>query len=89
MSRPLFIPVMSTGAWDKWRDEVRAGKRTATEPMDKLWHAMWCDANGLDRLDEYRDTGTETYLYLASMWFEESDAILREIELDELEAEAA
>lgn len=73
------ITVRSSGAWDTWRDEVRAGKRTATEPMDALFHAMWCDANGLDRLDEYRTTGTETYLYLAAMWFEESEALLRTI----------
>lgn len=89
MSGPLFIPVMSTGAWDRWRDEVRAGKRTDREPMDKLFHAAWCDAQGLDRLDEYRDTGAETFLRLAAMWFSESDEILRQIELDELEAEAA
>ena len=81
----MFVPVMATGAWDRWRDEVRAGKRTATEPMDKLFHAAWCDANGLDSLDEYRETGIETHIRLAAMWFHESDEYLRQIELDEMD----
>lgn len=74
--------VISTGAWDQWRDEVRANLRGPDEPHDALFFAAWCDAEGLDRLDEYRDTGTETLIRLAAMWFEESEILLRQHRLD-------
>ena len=74
--------VMSSGAWDQWRDEVRANLRGADEPHDALFFAAMCDANGLDRLDEYRDTGSETLIRLAAMWFEESEVLLCQHRLD-------
>jgi len=56
--------VRSTGAWNRWRDEVRAGLRDPREP-DALFRAAAFDANGLDRMDEgdFR---------LAAVWFEAS-----------------
>lgn len=69
--------VMSTGAWDRWRDEVRAGLRTADEPMDALYHAAFYDSWGLDRLDDHRDGGTDSDLYMADMLFAESEGFLR------------
>lgn len=75
--------VASTGAWDRWRDEVRANLRGPDEPCDALFFAAMCDANGLDRLDEYRETESETLIRLAAMWFEESEALLRQHALAE------
>jgi hypothetical protein len=83
------IVVVSPGAWDQWRDEVRAKLRGPDEPHDALFFAAMCDANGLDRLDEYRDTGTETLIRLAAMWFEESEILLREHRLNVALTEAA
>lgn len=68
---------MSSGAWDRWRDEVRAKLRTTDEPMDALFHAAWYDSMGLDALDDYRATGSESALYSAAMFFEESEGFLR------------
>lgn len=59
---------LPTGAWNLWRDEVRAEKRSATDP-DLLMRAAWCDAHGLDALDD-------GLLELAEMWFAESAAYL-------------
>lgn len=61
--------VRSTGAWDRFRDDVRTGLRTTDEPMDALYHAAWCDAWGLERLSQGE-------LHLAAMWFEESASYL-------------
>lgn len=63
------IVVRSTGAFDRWRDEVRAGIRTTDEPVDALFRAALCDANGLDALDDGMPE-------LAQMLFEESATIL-------------
>jgi hypothetical protein len=71
--------VMCTGAWDLWRDEVRAKTRTVDEPMDALFHAAWHDSMGLDALDDYRATESESALYMAEMFFEESECWLRRI----------
>jgi hypothetical protein len=71
------IVVMSTGAWDRWRDEVRAKARTADAPMDALYHAAWYDSMGLDALDDYRATQSESALYMAEMFFAESEGFLR------------
>lgn len=68
--------VMSTGAWDAWRDEVRAKVRTIDGPMDALFHAAWYDSMGLDALDDHRVTGSESALYSAAMFFEESQGFL-------------
>lgn len=54
-----------TGAWDLFRSEVRAGKRTKNDPTDPLWFAAMCDANGLDALDDENPIG-------AAIWFAES-----------------
>lgn len=78
-----FVPffVRSTGAWDRYRDEVAAGKRTEDEPFDALWRAADDDRLGLERLAEYRRTGSETLLYCAQMFFEESAGhLLRDAE---------
>jgi len=75
--------VRSTGAWDMWRDELRAGRRTPDEPTDALYFAALCDSVGLDRLDEYRETGVETLIRLAAMWFAESEGWLRRIPAQE------
>lgn len=82
------VVVLSSGAWDQWRDEVRA-KQRSEELYDALFFAAMCDANGLDRLDEYRDTGSETLIRLAAMWFEESEVLLRQHRLDQALTEAA
>lgn len=66
--------VVSTGAWDVWRDEVRAGRRTADFPADALYFAAYCDAMGLDRLDDGE-------LHLAAMWFAESERWMRIVAL--------
>lgn len=70
---------MATGAFDRFRDEVRAGLRQPHEPMDALYHAAACDGLGLERLFEYRKTSEEGLLYCASMWFEESERYLRQV----------
>lgn len=70
------VVVMSTGAWDRWRDECRAKLRTPDEPMDALFHAAWYDSMGLDRLDDYRAEGFESDLYAAEMFFAESQGFL-------------
>lgn len=70
--------VRSTGAWDRFRDEVRAGRRTKDEPIDALWSAAWCDAWGLERL-------AQGELHLAAAWFDESATIL----LNAVETKAA
>lgn len=61
--------VRSTSAWDRYRDECRQGRRKHCEPVDALCMAAYCDACGLDRLDQGE-------LSLADMWFRESAAIL-------------
>lgn len=71
--------VMATGAWDLWRDEVRDNLRSADEPMDALFHAAWYDSMGLDALDDHRATDSESALYMAEMFFEESERWLRRI----------
>lgn len=67
----------STGAWDRFRDEVRAGLRTVELPTDALHAAAWCDCYGLERLEDYRNGGTESDLHMAAMFFEESEGHLR------------
>lgn len=57
--------VRSTGAWDRYRDEIRAGLRKHCEPLDALCLSALSDANGLDCLDDGNLLG-------AMIWFEES-----------------
>ena len=62
------ILVRSTGAWDRWRDEVRAGLRTAEEPTDALYFAAYCDALGLDRMDDDNLIGAAIWFDLSADW---------------------
>ena len=55
---------LPTGAWNLWRDEVLRGVRDRNDP-DLLFRAAWCDANGLDALDD-------GFPMLAAAWFTES-----------------
>lgn len=59
---------LPTGAWNLWRDEVNKGVRSALEP-DLLMRAAWCDACGLDALEDGLPQ-------LAEMWFAESRAYI-------------
>jgi hypothetical protein len=56
---------LPTGAWDLWRAEVKAGLRTKEEPVDKLFLAALCDADGLDALD----SGDQ---WRAMLWFDQA-----------------
>lgn len=61
--------VRSTGAWDRYREEIRAGRREHCNPPDALCMAAFCDSLGLDALDDNE-------LRIAAMWFGESADIL-------------
>jgi hypothetical protein len=61
--------VRSTGAWDRYRDEIRAGRRQHCNPPDALCLAAHADSMGLDALDD-------GLLELARMHFEDSATIL-------------
>jgi len=68
-SRQIVPPCTATGAWDRFRAEVRQGRRGRWEPRDQLFEAAYYDALGLDA---YEDR-----LYaLAALWFAESQDIL-------------
>lgn len=62
---------LPTGAWNLWRDEMRAGVRTAQD-IDLLYSAAWCDVCGLDAL---RDGLPR----LAEMWFGEARILIRQM----------
>lgn len=76
--------VVSSGAWDRWRDEVRAGLRTFEAPTDALYFAALCDSLGLDRADEYRESGEESLLRRAEVWFTQSRWWLARMPAEEL-----
>lgn len=59
------LRVQSTGAFSRWRQEIRQGLRTPENPTDALYFAAYCDSMGLDRLDDGE-------LTLAAVWFSES-----------------
>jgi hypothetical protein len=61
---------MPTGAWDLWRAEVRAGLRTKDEPVDKLFLAALCDADGLDALDAGDSWRAMLWFDQAAYWVE-------------------
>lgn len=62
---------LPTGAWNLWRDEMRAGVRTADD-IDPLRNAAWCDACGLDALEDGLPR-------LAEMWFGEARILIHEM----------
>lgn len=55
-----------TGAFDLFRDELRAGIRTMSD-VDELYLAAWCEGWGLQRQ-------REGFPELAAMWFTEAEA---------------